>query len=61
MGDAGIGTKLMRHALGVAWGEGCYKVMLLSGARREEAHRFYEGLGFRWDSKVGFIAVPDAA
>ena len=57
----GIGTKLMRHALGAAWSEGCYKVMLLSGSRRLETHRFYEGLGFRRDTKVGFVAMPDVA
>ena len=56
----GIGTGLMRHALAAAWGEGCYKVMLLSGSRRVETHRFYEGLGFRRDTKVGFVAVPES-
>ena len=57
----GIGTQLMRHALKLAWERNCYKVMLLSGAGREEAHRFYESLGFKRDSKVGFIALRDEA
>ncbi|MGI4789526.1 MAG: GNAT family N-acetyltransferase [Janthinobacterium lividum] len=56
----GIGSQLMRHTLDGAWGGGCYKAMLLSGSRREEAHRFYEGLGFKRDSKVGFVAMPAA-
>ncbi len=53
----GIGTRLMRHALQAAWDAGCYKVMLLSGARREDAHRFYEELGFTRDGKIGFVAA----
>lgn len=55
----GIGTELMRSALEMAWDQGCYKAMLLSGARREDAHRFYESLGFSRDSKTGFVAMPD--
>lgn len=57
----GIGRRLMRHALQTAWDAGCYKVMLLSGAWREEAHRFYEELGFTRDGKVGFVAAAPAA
>jgi ribosomal protein S18 acetylase RimI-like enzyme len=55
----GVGTKLMRHALGVAWEQNCYEVMLLSGAGRPDAHQFYESLGFKRDSKVGFVALHD--
>ena len=54
----GIGTSLMRRALETAWDAGCYKVMLLSGAWREGAHRFYEELGFTREAKVGFVALP---
>lgn len=57
----GIGTRLMRRALQTAWDAGCYKVMLLSGAWREDAHRFYEELGFTRDGKVGFVAVAPTA
>ncbi len=61
----GIGTRLMRQALETAWDAGCYKVMLLSGAGREDAHRFYEELGFTRDGKIGFVAasptVPEPA
>lgn len=57
----GVGTQLIRHALEVAWGQNCYKVMLLSGAGRPDAHQFYEGLGFKRDSKVGFVALRDDA
>ncbi len=57
----GIGRRLMRRALQTAWDAGCYKVMLLSGAWREDAHRFYEELGFTRDGKVGFVAAAPAA
>lgn len=47
----GIGTWMMRDALERCRGRGCYKLVLSSHLQRDEAHRFYEGLGF---SKHGF-------
>jgi GNAT superfamily N-acetyltransferase len=55
----GIGTKLLRYALQLAWEKNCYKVMLLTGSKREETLRFYEQAGFRKGVKTGFIAAPD--
>ncbi|MBN2392297.1 MAG: GNAT family N-acetyltransferase [Anaerolineae bacterium] len=55
----GIGTALLRHALGVAWENNCYKVMLLTGRKDESVFRFYEKAGFQRDVKTGFIAYPD--
>ena len=54
----GVGTGLLRHALQTAWQANCYKVMLLTGSKREETLRFYEGAGFRRDAKTGFVALP---
>ncbi len=51
----GIGRRLMRQALQTAWDAVCYKVMLLSGAWREDAHRFYEELGFTQGGKAAFV------
>lgn len=42
----GIGRAMMRHAIEVCRGFGCYKVSLSSALFREAAHRFYDGLGF---------------
>ena len=42
----GIGELLMRHAIEAARRAGCYKLSLTSNRRREDAHRFYERLGF---------------
>jgi GNAT superfamily N-acetyltransferase len=55
----GIGTAVLRHALGLAWAENCYKVMLLTGSKREETLRFYENAGFARGEKTGFIARPE--
>ncbi|WP_342561156.1 GNAT family N-acetyltransferase [Paenibacillus sp. FSL R7-0345] len=42
----GCGAALMRHAEETARSRGALKVMLSSNARREDAHRFYERLGY---------------
>lgn len=57
----GLARELMLHALDLAWGHACCKVLLLSGAQRSEAHAFYETLGFRGDVERGFVAKPPAA
>ena len=54
----GFARMLLRYALELAWSKGCYKVILLSGADREEAHRLYESVGFRGDIERGFVAKP---
>jgi len=50
----GIGRKLMNTAVKYAKEQGCYKVTLQSGAKRTEAHDFYESVGFDGDSKRAF-------
>ena len=50
---SGVGTALLRDAVGRARAIGCYRVQLTSNARREDAHRFYERLGFS-PTHVGF-------
>ena len=50
---SGIGTALMRDAIGRARGQGCYRVQLTSNVVRNDAHRFYERLGFT-PSHLGF-------
>jgi GNAT superfamily N-acetyltransferase len=57
----GFGTRLLRHALQVAWDCDCYKVMLLTGHKDEKVLRFYEGAGLRRGIKTGFIAYPPEA
>lgn len=49
----GIGRHLMEIARQTAWQSGCYKIMLMSGAKNQKAHAFYERAGFQ-KSKTGF-------
>ena len=54
----GLGTQVLRYALNIAWEHGCYKVMLMTGSKREETLLFYEKVGFKRDIKTGFVAYP---
>jgi len=42
----GIGRAMMEHARQACRAAGCYKLALSSNLRREDAHRFYDALGF---------------
>jgi GNAT superfamily N-acetyltransferase len=44
---AGIGTRMMNFAMEQCAARDCYKLVLSSHVNRGDAHRFYEGLGFR--------------
>lgn len=57
----GHGRELLRHALKLAWSRSCYKVILLSGSQREEAHKLYESVGFVGGIERGFVARPPNA
>ena len=50
----GYGKAVINEAVKTAKQNNCYKVMLLSGTGRKEAHRFYEKIGFEGNSKKGF-------
>lgn len=50
----GIGKKLMEMAVEYAKENNCYKVVLQSGIKRQEAHKFYENIGFNGESKKAF-------
>ena len=54
--DAGRAKRLLHEALAYAWGQRCYKVMLLTGRKDEATLRFYEQAGFSREGKTGFIA-----
>ena len=54
----GFGRAVLQFALEIAWSRNCYKVILLSGMQRSEAHATYESVGFRGDVERGFVAKP---
>jgi GNAT superfamily N-acetyltransferase len=51
----GHGSAVLQSLLSSCWGRSCYKVMLLSAAQRDAAHRFYEANGFDRHAKQGFV------
>ena len=53
-----IGTRLLHHALELAWEQGCYKVMLLTSRKDPGLFQFYEQAGFIRGDKTGFVARP---
>ena len=51
----GYATKALNMALDIAKKNNCYKVMLLTGSKKEETLKFYEQAGFSRGIKTGFI------
>lgn len=49
----GYGKALVQKAVSIARAAGCYKLTLTSNNQRSDAHRFYEGAGFK-QSHRGF-------
>lgn len=55
----GHAKAVLHHALRHAWDQGCYKVMLLTGRKTEDAYRLYESAGFDRHAKQAFLAKPE--
>lgn len=51
----GFGRMVLNKAIEMARERGCYKVMLMSGSKKEETLRFYENTGFDRYRKTGFV------
>jgi len=51
----GHATALMNRACDIAARHGCYKIMLLTGSKKDSTLRFYENCGFDRGEKTGFI------
>ncbi len=53
--NKGHASALMAEAYRIAKDSGCYKIMLLTGSKKEETLRFYERCGFNSKDKTAFI------
>ena len=51
----GFATELMNRASELAAGRGCYKIMLLTGSKKDSTLKFYENCGYNRDDKTAFI------
>ena len=51
----GLSQKVLEKALELAWSQGCYKVVLLSGETLTSAHSLYEKVGFQSGIEKGFV------
>lgn len=51
----GYASALITRARELAAAAGCYKIMLLTGSKREETLRFYERCGFDRHAKQAFL------
>ena len=53
--NKGYASALMERASEIAKDNHCYKIMLMSGSRRESTLRFYERCGFNMNEKIAFL------
>lgn len=53
----GYGHAILQHARTIAWQQGCYKIMLLTGRQDEATQHFYESAGFDRHAKQAFYAT----
>jgi GNAT superfamily N-acetyltransferase len=54
----GVGRAMMQHALEQCREGGCYKLTLSSNLVREDAHKFYDALGFKRHGYSFQIELP---
>lgn len=55
----GYATECLNYATKIAEDNNCYKIMLLTGSKKEETLRFYESAGFNSSDKTAFIKWLD--
>lgn len=51
----GYGNRVLRMAVKIAREKNCYKVMLMTGSKKEDTIRFYEQAGFIRGVKTAFV------
>ena len=51
----GYASELINYACKIAENNNCYKIMLMTGSKKESTLKFYEKCGFNRNDKTGFI------
>ena len=51
----GCGSAVLEAAKNLAAECGCYKIMLMTGSKKESTLRFYERAGYRKTDKTAFV------
>lgn len=51
----GLATQCLNYAKKIAESENCYKMMLLTGSKKESTLNFYRQAGYNSDDKTAFI------
>ncbi len=55
----GYATECLKYAKCIAEQNNCYKIMLLTGSKKESTLRFYENAGYNSSDKTAFIQWLD--
>jgi GNAT superfamily N-acetyltransferase len=53
--NKGYASALIEYTCEIAKNNNCYKIMLMTGSKRESTLQFYEKCGFNRNDKTGFI------
>lgn len=53
--NRGYATELLQYAKSIAVSENCYKIMLLTGSKKDSTLSFYEKAGYNRNDKTAFI------
>lgn len=53
--NKGYATMCLNYAKDIAQQEKCYKIMLMTGSKRESTLRFYENAGYNRTDKTAFV------
>lgn len=51
----GYASSILNSAREIARKENCYKIMLMTGSKKDSTFRFYEKAGYNRNDKTGFI------
>ncbi|MGI5893191.1 MAG: GNAT family N-acetyltransferase [Candidatus Merdivicinus sp.] len=52
--EKGLGSSVLSAAREIAQNENCYKIMLMTGSKKESTHQFYQQAGYSADLKTGY-------